>query len=56
MKQYYKIWTYIEEISEDTDHYKDVGEPLSIGEFNTRKEAEEYRESLFMSRNIIEEE
>lgn len=42
----YNVWTYIEEIDEDKDHYEDVGEPLSIGEFDTFGEADSYREGI----------
>ena len=51
----YKIWTYIEEINEETDHYEDVSVPLSVGEFKTLKDAEDFRESLHDFRNILEE-
>ena len=50
----YKVWTYIEEIDEDNDHYEDVSTPLSIGEFKTKKEAEEFREKLFNNREVRE--
>ena len=29
----FKVWVHIEEINEDEDYYQDVGEPISIGEF-----------------------
>lgn len=54
-KVYYKIWTYIERIDEDNDSYKDVGEPLSVGEFLTLRKAEEFREDLFANREILDE-
>ncbi len=31
MAKYYRIWVEIEEIDEDNDTYKNVGEPMSIG-------------------------
>jgi len=43
----YKIWLYIEEIDEETDHYEDVMEPESVGgEFDSLEEAKEFRQKL----------
>jgi hypothetical protein len=42
----YKIWTYIEEHDTETDEYVDLDEPLSIAEYKTLEEAENYREML----------
>lgn len=42
----YKLWVYVEEIDEENDSYEDAGEPTSIGEFKTFKEADEYREEI----------
>ena len=35
----YKAWIHIEEIDEDKDHYKDIGEPYEAGSFNTKTAA-----------------
>ena len=40
----FKIWTYIEEC--DDGICQDVGDPLSIAEFDSQDEADEYRENL----------
>ncbi len=49
---YYKLWTYIEEIDEGENHYEDIGEPLSIGTFKKREEAEDFREDLHKTRSM----
>lgn len=35
----FKVWVHVEEINEDEDYYQDVGEPISIGEFDDYWEA-----------------
>lgn len=35
----FKVWVHIEEINEDEDYYQDVGEPISIGEYDDYWEA-----------------
>ena len=35
----FKVWVHIEEINEDEDYYQDVGEPISIGEFENLDDA-----------------
>jgi len=43
----YKIWLYIEEIDEETDHYEDVYGPESTGcEFDSLEEAIACKEVL----------
>jgi len=43
----YKVWTTIEEIDESIDYYEDIGEPVSVMEFNTLEEAEKFQKTLF---------
>jgi len=38
----YKAWIHIEEIDEDKDHYKDIGEPYEAGSFNTKTTARKF--------------
>ena len=43
----YKIWLYVEEYDEETDHYEDVFEPESIGgEFDTLLKAISFKNQL----------
>jgi len=44
----YKIWLYVEEIDEDTDHYEDIESELcSVGpEFETLEEAQEFKDKM----------
>ena len=48
MTVYYKVWTYIEKIDEDEDHYcEEVGIPKGVFEvFDTFEEAREYQETM----------
>jgi predicted RNA-binding Zn-ribbon protein involved in translation (DUF1610 family) len=41
----YKAWIHIEEIDEDRDRYKDIGEPYEAGSFNTRTAARKFVEN-----------
>ena len=53
----YKVWTIIEEIDESIDHYEDIGEPVSVMEFNNLEDAEEFQNTLFWEwgeRNVDE--
>ena len=43
----YKVWTIIEEIDESIDYYEDIGEPVSVMEFNTLEDAEKFQKLLF---------
>ena len=43
----YKVWTTIEEIDESIDYYEDIGEPMSVMEFNTLEDAEKFQKTLF---------
>ena len=43
----YKVWTIIEEIDESIDYYEDIGEPVSVMEFNTLEMAEKFQKTLF---------
>ena len=43
----YKVWTVIEEIDESIDYYEDIGEPVSVMEFNTLEMAEKFQKTLF---------
>ena len=43
----YKVWTIIEEIDESIDYYEDIGEPVSVMEFNTLEDAEKFQKTLF---------
>ena len=42
----YKVWTIIEETDESIDHYEDIGEPMSVVEFNTLEDAEKFQKTL----------
>lgn len=43
----YKIWTYIEEIDEDENHFEDIDTPKGVYEvFDTVEEARAYQESI----------
>ena len=42
MSKEYKVWAHIELTDEDNDIYEDVGEPESLGQFDTLEEAEEF--------------
>ena len=46
MKKYI-VWTTIEEIDESIDYYEDIGEPVSVMEFNTLEDAEKFQKLLF---------
>ena len=43
----YKVWTIIEEIDESIDYYEDIGEPVSVMEFNTLEMAEKFQKTLY---------
>jgi len=44
----YKIWLYVKEIDEDTDHYEDIeSESCSVApEFDTLSEAQDFKTNL----------
>ena len=42
----YKVWATIEEIDESIDYYEDIGEPVSVMEFNTLEMAEKFQKVL----------
>ena len=47
----YKVWIQIEEIDEQKDIYRDVGEPHGAGSFATKKDAEAFvDDQLLMAR------
>jgi len=43
----FKIWIHIEEINEEENSYQDVGEPISIGEFNSLRFALDMRDTIY---------
>ena len=59
MAKVYKIWTYIEEIDEDEDHYEDIDLPKGVYEvFDTIEEARAYQDTILghgMYDNLLEE-
>ncbi len=42
----YKIWAKIEELNLETEEYRDLGEPVPIGEFDTVEEAEAFLKGI----------
>lgn len=56
MKEY-KLWVTLEEYNDKTGEYRDIGEPLDIGTFKSRKDAQkclDIIEDVFMGRDIRE--
>ena len=47
----YKVWVHIEEIDEEKDHYKDVGEPVSIATVDDLSDATEIVQDINMYAN-----
>ena len=46
MPSVFKVWIHIEEIDEEEDLYKDMGEPTSLAEFEFYPNAVEFADKL----------
>jgi len=43
----YKVWISIEEIDEENDSWENIGEPDSLGTFDTLEQAQEYLSDVY---------
>jgi hypothetical protein len=51
----YKIWLYVERHDNETDEYKDIGEPIHLTTFGDRNEAIEQVQALRLDENVEDE-
>lgn len=42
----YNVWVHIEEVDESVDNYQDIGEPISVGRFDSLENAMKSRDKL----------
>ena len=53
----YKVWIHVEEIDDENDHYTEEFDgsdlPVSVGEFNTPKEAYDLVTDLLMTQGGV---
>jgi DNA-directed RNA polymerase subunit M/transcription elongation factor TFIIS len=42
----YNVWVHIEQVDESLDDYQDIGEPISVGKFDSLEEAVKLRDKL----------